>query len=221
MHGSYTIRPFQIYYTRYHSSYIISIGRYIFNCGEGVTRLVTANRIRLTSVEHMFFTQAKWRHVGGLGSLLMSFLENRKSLIVLHGAEPLSAIVRRIMASLNLLQHCGMCKFNETTDRFEDAHLRVDFIRLPSKDAATSMAYYGKLKCVHRVQLNGFRVRMTPEDAEDEDVINQSYDEPRDFDFLGKKFNEHTSDEFLMRTFLFASPRYSIGQCALASGHST
>lgn len=113
--------------------------RYIFNCGEGVARLAQANDIRLTTVENVFFTQTKWRQIGGLGSLLKLIWEQKKSQIMLHGAWPLGTVTTRILASMNIPTDWEICKFNEmATHHYEGSALRIDFIPLQSNDSKNS-----------------------------------------------------------------------------------
>lgn len=110
----------------------------MFNCGEGVARLAQANGIRLATVENVFFTQTKWRQIGGLGSLLKIICEQKKSEIVVHGMQPLEVTTKRIMAAMAFPPNWEICKFNETIRTYVDSAIQIDFIPLRSDDVTES-----------------------------------------------------------------------------------
>lgn len=112
--------------------------RYIFNCGEGVARLAQANGIRLTTVQNVFFTQTKWRQLGGLGTLLRMIWEQNIARIDMHGPRPLAAITKRILAATNFPPDWEICKFNETNVVYEDSAIRIEFFSLRSNGAKES-----------------------------------------------------------------------------------
>lgn len=116
--------------------------RYIFNCGEGTARLAHTHKIRLSKVENVFFTQTKWRQIGGLGSLLKTIYEQKKSQFVLHGAQPLEAFTKRILAVMNIPPDWDICKFNETTKAYADSAIQIDFIPMQGNQAISSWVHF-------------------------------------------------------------------------------
>ncbi|XP_043678821.1 ribonuclease Z, mitochondrial [Vespula pensylvanica] len=46
--------------------------RYLFNCGEGVQRLSSEYRIKLSKVRRVFITSATWKNLGGLPGVVLS-----------------------------------------------------------------------------------------------------------------------------------------------------
>lgn len=85
-------------------------------------------------MENVFFTQTKWRQIGGLGSLLKIIWEQKKSQIIVHGPVPMAAVTKRILATMNLPPDWEICKFNETIKVYEDSAIRIVFMPLQCND---------------------------------------------------------------------------------------
>ncbi|XP_014205662.1 ribonuclease Z, mitochondrial-like [Copidosoma floridanum] len=60
---------------------------YLFNCGEGIQRLVFEHRVKLTKIENIFITRPTWRNIGGLPGVALYFQDNGVSSVQLHGPE--------------------------------------------------------------------------------------------------------------------------------------
>ncbi|KAL1472917.1 hypothetical protein MTO96_022692 [Rhipicephalus appendiculatus] len=60
-------------------------GRYLFNCGEGTQRLATEHKMKLSKLEHLFFTHNKWKNIGGLPGLALTVQDIGVPEFFIHG----------------------------------------------------------------------------------------------------------------------------------------
>jgi ribonuclease Z len=47
--------------------------RYLFNVGEGTQRFCLEHKIKLSKINHIFFTKLDWKHVGGIPGNINNF----------------------------------------------------------------------------------------------------------------------------------------------------
>ncbi|XP_054711118.1 ribonuclease Z, mitochondrial-like [Uloborus diversus] len=60
-------------------------GRYLFNCGEGTQRLSHEYRLKLSKLDHLFFTYKSWDNFGGLLGLSLTVQDIGVPEINIHG----------------------------------------------------------------------------------------------------------------------------------------
>ncbi|XP_015127939.1 ribonuclease Z, mitochondrial isoform X2 [Diachasma alloeum] len=59
--------------------------KYLFNCGEGTQRLAHEHHLRLSKLEHVFFTTPTWKNMGGLPGMALTIQDTGVPQIKLHG----------------------------------------------------------------------------------------------------------------------------------------
>ena len=58
--------------------------KYLFNCGEGSQRLAHEHKLKLSKLEHLFFTTNSWENVGGVPGVALTIQDVGVSGITLH-----------------------------------------------------------------------------------------------------------------------------------------
>lgn len=103
---------------------------YLFNCGEDCQRLLTARRIKISSIKHIFVTQTKWHCIGGISGVGRTINNAKGWLPMLHGPKQLYKCIKRILC-LSILSELDFrpidCNFNRF---FENDHLRIEFVSI-------------------------------------------------------------------------------------------
>ncbi|XP_011313701.1 ribonuclease Z, mitochondrial [Fopius arisanus] len=61
--------------------------KYLFNCGEGTQRLAHEHHLRLSKLEHVFFTTPTWKNMGGLPGMALTIQDAGVPEIKLHGPD--------------------------------------------------------------------------------------------------------------------------------------
>ena len=59
--------------------------KYLFNAGEGTTRISAQHRASNSRVDHVFFTRVASETIGGVPGLLMTLADGGRESITLHG----------------------------------------------------------------------------------------------------------------------------------------
>ncbi|CAG5092791.1 Similar to RNaseZ: Ribonuclease Z [Cotesia congregata] len=104
--------------------------KYIFNCGEGTQRLAHENHLRLTKLDHIFFTTPTWQNIGGLPGLSLTIQDSGVSELTLHGPKGISEIydaVKRFVYLTELNVTEASC---EEKDVFQDLCMSVRYVHL-------------------------------------------------------------------------------------------
>ncbi|XP_078044137.1 ribonuclease Z isoform X2 [Augochlora pura] len=68
---------------------------YIFNCGEGLQRLIQEHHFKLAKVEHIFITKHCWKNIGGLTGILLTLQEMGLSKITFHGSNEIAEFLNK------------------------------------------------------------------------------------------------------------------------------
>ncbi|KAJ7316154.1 hypothetical protein JRQ81_002316 [Phrynocephalus forsythii] len=59
--------------------------RYLFNCGEGVQRLMQEHKLKVSRLDNIFITRMNWANVGGLSGMIITLKESGVPKCVLSG----------------------------------------------------------------------------------------------------------------------------------------
>lgn len=125
--------------------------RYLFNCGEGITRFAKENNIPLQTIDHAFFTQNKWNCIGGVTSLMFCTIAQSGYPPTVHGPENLHKIFQR-MSFLSTVGGIFKTRFTpdsfNTNEHFEDNKVVIDSVKLCHMQEGT-FVYVCKLKACH------------------------------------------------------------------------
>lgn len=111
--------------------------RYLFNCGEGTQRLATEHKVKLSKLEHLFFTHNKWKNLGGLPGLALTVQDIGVPEFSIHGPvnmEQLFDMTRGFM----VLQNVTITKRNPSDKVFSDNCMEVVYVPLFPEDAVGS-----------------------------------------------------------------------------------
>lgn len=103
---------------------------YLFNCGEDCYRLLNENRIKISTIKHIFVTQAKWHCIGGISCVGRTINTAKGWLPMLHGPKQLYKCIKRILC-LSILSEldfrpmdCNFARF------FENEHMKIEFLSI-------------------------------------------------------------------------------------------
>lgn len=112
--------------------------RYLFNCGEGTQRLATEHKVKLSKLEHLFFTHNKWSNLGGLPGLALTVQDIGVPEFFVHGPanmEQLFEMTRGFM----MLQNITITKRNPSDKVFSDNCMEVVYVPLFPDDGSSSL----------------------------------------------------------------------------------
>lgn len=106
--------------------------RYLFNCGEGTQRLAHEHKMKLSRLEHIFITEASWRHLGGLPGVALTVQDVGVPQLTLHGPEGLVELfeaTHRFVVLRDLQIRTASCNTGET---YEDHVMSMTYVPLTS-----------------------------------------------------------------------------------------
>lgn len=52
--------------------FLIIFFRFLFNCGEGIQRILTEYKLKFGKLQHLFLPKLSWQHIGGLLGMSMT-----------------------------------------------------------------------------------------------------------------------------------------------------
>uniref|UniRef100_A0A2K5VX81 Zinc phosphodiesterase ELAC protein 2 n=1 Tax=Macaca fascicularis TaxID=9541 RepID=A0A2K5VX81_MACFA len=77
--------------------YVFSeFNRYLFNCGEGVQRLMQEHKLKVARLDNIFLTRMHWSNVGGLSGMILTLKETGLPKCVLSGPPQLEKYLEAI-----------------------------------------------------------------------------------------------------------------------------
>ncbi|XP_066472376.1 zinc phosphodiesterase ELAC protein 2 [Tiliqua scincoides] len=77
--------------------YVFSeFNRYLFNCGEGVQRLMQEHKLKVARLDNIFLTRMHWANVGGLSGMILTLKETGVPKCVLSGPPQLKNYLEAI-----------------------------------------------------------------------------------------------------------------------------
>lgn len=107
--------------------------KYMFNAGEGTTRLSAQYRSSNTRVEHLFLTRIASETIGGVPGLLMTLADGGRSGVHLHGPPNLEyalATTRFYARRESMAVHTHEMRVDEPHVCFSDEHIEVQAVPL-------------------------------------------------------------------------------------------
>ncbi|XP_008548649.2 ribonuclease Z, mitochondrial isoform X2 [Microplitis demolitor] len=114
-----------------HCLYVSSDHRtYMFNCGEGTQRLAHEHHLKLSKLNHIFFTTPTWKNIGGLPGLSLTIQDSGVPDLNLHGPKGIFGIydaVKRFVMLTDLNVTEVSC---EESDTFQDTCMSVRYVHL-------------------------------------------------------------------------------------------
>ncbi|WFD24287.1 ribonuclease Z [Malassezia equina] len=117
--------------------------KYMFNAGEGTTRVSAQHRASNTRVEHIFLTRIATETLGGIPGLLMTLADGGRTLIDIHAPTNLKyalATTRFYARRDTMSVHAHEIDWQSPQTCFQDDHISVQSVPLlPSSYSATAM----------------------------------------------------------------------------------
>ncbi|XP_063972569.1 ribonuclease Z, mitochondrial [Diachasmimorpha longicaudata] len=110
--------------------------KYLFNCGEGTQRLAHEHHLRLSKLEHVFFTTPTWKNMGGLPGMSLTIQDAGVPHITLHGPKGVVDIfdaVKRFAFLAHLTVSEAEC---EKDNVYDDSCMTIRYVPL-TKDTPT------------------------------------------------------------------------------------
>lgn len=123
---------------------------YLFNCGEGVSRCCHDLKLSLKKVNHCFFTQSKWKCIGGVTTIIFMTIASSGFPPTFHGPSGLQKIFQRMifLSSLGgLFKHRFNSETFRTTQTVENDGIVIECAEL-THDQETAIVYLCKLKAL-------------------------------------------------------------------------
>lgn len=127
------------------ASLVISTNKktYLFNCGENIARLCESQRVKTGHIEHIFLTQSKWSHIGGIATIMFHTFALTGKMPIFHG--PISNLFKFIRRVSHLSTIGPMFKKSITPAILnDDDHVENEtfrFEKIPIKTAGGESAY--------------------------------------------------------------------------------
>ncbi|TKC53185.1 hypothetical protein EI555_006685 [Monodon monoceros] len=101
--------------------YVFSeFNRYLFNCGEGIQRLMQEHKLKVSRLDNIFLTRMHWSNVGGLCGMILTLKETGVPKCVLSGPPQLEKYLEAIkifsgplkgidLGMSLIMTHCHFC----------------------------------------------------------------------------------------------------------------
>ncbi|XP_041363952.1 zinc phosphodiesterase ELAC protein 2-like [Gigantopelta aegis] len=103
---------------------------YLFNSGEGVQRISSEHKVRLSKVENIFFTHKSWKNIGGLLGLVLTLEGTNVPKVTIHGPTGVEDILKMVTAFADSKTSIQIDKKNADSLYFEDSAFRIDYVEL-------------------------------------------------------------------------------------------
>lgn len=105
---------------------------YLFNTGESSYRLAMQQKIDIKKIQHIFITQNKWSHIGGILSFNFAIYYGTKQLPRFYGPTHLFKCIRRILCTSNFSSYdFGSIEMSDQK-YYEDDAIRIEFVEIDS-----------------------------------------------------------------------------------------
>lgn len=108
---------------------------YLFNCGEECFRFLVNQNCKISNINNIFVTQAKWNCIGGISILSKCIHDITNNLPRYHGPSKLYKCIKRILC-LSILSELDFKPVDcNTNNYYEDDTIRIDFITIKLLDS--------------------------------------------------------------------------------------
>uniref|UniRef100_A0ACB8EJV4 Zinc phosphodiesterase ELAC protein 2 n=2 Tax=Sphaerodactylus townsendi TaxID=933632 RepID=A0ACB8EJV4_9SAUR len=114
--------------------YVFSeFNRYLFNCGEGVQRLMQEHKLKVARLDNIFITRMNWANVGGLSGMILTLKETGVPKCVLSGPPQLEKYLEAIKVFSGPLKGIELAVRPHSDPEYEDETMTVYQIPLVGK----------------------------------------------------------------------------------------
>ncbi|XP_015280375.1 PREDICTED: zinc phosphodiesterase ELAC protein 2 isoform X2 [Gekko japonicus] len=106
--------------------YVFSeFNRYLFNCGEGVQRLMQEHKLKVAHLDNIFLTRMNWANVGGLSGMVLTLKDTGVPKCVLSGPPQLEQYLEAIKVFSGPLKGIELAVRPHSDPEYEDETMTV------------------------------------------------------------------------------------------------
>ncbi|XP_008008610.2 zinc phosphodiesterase ELAC protein 2 isoform X2 [Chlorocebus sabaeus] len=114
--------------------YVFSeFNRYLFNCGEGVQRLMQEHKLKVARLDNIFLTRMHWSNVGGLSGMILTLKETGLPKCVLSGPPQLEKYLEAIKIFSGPLKGIELAVRPHSAPEYKDETMTVYQIPIHSE----------------------------------------------------------------------------------------
>uniref|UniRef100_A0A452V7R0 Zinc phosphodiesterase ELAC protein 2 n=1 Tax=Ursus maritimus TaxID=29073 RepID=A0A452V7R0_URSMA len=110
--------------------------RYLFNCGEGVQRLMQEHKLKVARLDNIFLTRMHWCNVGGLCGMILTLKETGLPKCVLSGPPQLEKYLEAIKIFSGPLKGIDLAVRPHSAPEYKDETMTVFQIPIYSERAS-------------------------------------------------------------------------------------
>ncbi|XP_044309752.1 zinc phosphodiesterase ELAC protein 2 [Varanus komodoensis] len=107
--------------------------RYLFNCGEGVQRLMQEHKLKVARLDNIFLTRMNWANVGGLSGMILTLKETAVPKCILSGPPQLKNYLEAIRVFSGPLKGIELAVQPHTDPAYQDDTMTVYQVPLVGK----------------------------------------------------------------------------------------
>ncbi|XP_032995487.1 zinc phosphodiesterase ELAC protein 2 isoform X2 [Lacerta agilis] len=107
--------------------------RYLFNCGEGVQRLMQEHKLKVARLDNIFITRMNWANVGGLSGMILTLKETGVPKCVLSGPPQLQNYLEAIKVFSGPLKGIDIAVRPHSDPEYRDETMTVYQVPLVGK----------------------------------------------------------------------------------------
>ncbi|KAJ6655047.1 hypothetical protein lerEdw1_006100 [Lerista edwardsae] len=111
-------------------------GGYLFNCGEGVQRLMQEHKLKVARLDNIFLTRMHWANVGGLSGMILTLKETGVPKCVLSGPPQLKNYLEAIKVFSGPLKGIDLAVRPYFDPEYQDETMTVYQVPLVGKKSA-------------------------------------------------------------------------------------
>ncbi|XP_065752946.1 zinc phosphodiesterase ELAC protein 2 isoform X2 [Phocoena phocoena] len=106
--------------------YVFSeFNRYLFNCGEGIQRLMQEHKLKVSRLDNIFLTRMHWSNVGGLCGMILTLKETGVPKCVLSGPPQLEKYLEAIKIFSGPLKGIDLAVRPHSAPEYQDETMTV------------------------------------------------------------------------------------------------
>uniref|UniRef100_A0A4X1SQR8 Zinc phosphodiesterase ELAC protein 2 n=1 Tax=Sus scrofa TaxID=9823 RepID=A0A4X1SQR8_PIG len=106
--------------------------RYLFNCGEGVQRLMQEHKLKVSRLDNIFLTRMHWANVGGLCGMILTLKETGLPKCVLSGPPQLEKYLDAIKTFSGPLKGIDLAVRPHSAPEYKDETMTVSQVPICS-----------------------------------------------------------------------------------------
>ncbi|KAL1779395.1 zinc phosphodiesterase ELAC protein 2 [Sigmodon hispidus] len=107
--------------------------RYLFNCGEGVQRLMQEHKLKVARLDNIFLTRMHWSNVGGLCGMILTLKETGLPKCVLSGPPQLEKYLEAIKIFSGPLKGIDLAVRPHSAPEYKDETMTVHQVPIHSE----------------------------------------------------------------------------------------